>query len=333
MVHHALIRSESVAELGRDVCWLVCFVAAREDMLRYGRVPKFWNPQLMEEAGFTNKKKFLETRRKAVEAGWLIMNGGAKGIEGEYFTAIPERCSSAVANQQELSNEDRSAKSDRQTAISGAHLGSDSHHHSTSWYGSAPHAAPQKAPHPIPSYLITQEHNINDFLDWFQCYPRKVAKSKARDAYASAVKQISSRHESTQQATKWLLEVTQRFADSIKGNVGEFTPYPATWLNQARYDDDQADWLPRSKQASRSNASSEGISDSWVSVQGIVKRVWSPDQKNHQEVMQALGDDVLYAAVKSLGFTAVADWNTYDKSLPHKFTEYLSKDSQSRSVT
>ena len=127
-VQRALIESEAVSVIGRDACWLVTFVAAREDMLRYSKVPRWWTPQLMDSTGFTNKRTFLSARKAAVDAGWLIVNSGGKGVEGEYFTRIP----GAKSHQQ--SEESESSRCEI-----------------------APHTAPTNAPHPIPSIPVTQE--------------------------------------------------------------------------------------------------------------------------------------------------------------------------------
>jgi hypothetical protein len=99
-VQKALINAEAIPVLGRDACWLIAYVAAREDMLFYKHVPKWWTPQLMDDAGFTNKKHFLKTRQTAIDAGWLIVNGGGKGVEGEYFTDIPVQFVGANSHQQ-----------------------------------------------------------------------------------------------------------------------------------------------------------------------------------------------------------------------------------------
>ena len=48
----------------------------------------------------------------------------------------------------------------------------------------------------------------------------------------------------------WLLKRTELFASSISGKKGVFTPHPATWFNQDRFDDDPAEWN-RTEESSR----------------------------------------------------------------------------------
>lgn len=83
---------------------------------------------------------------------------------------------------------------------------------------------------------------VADFAAWWEAYPRKVAKEAARKAYAAAVGRImGDDHQDRGAAVAKLLEAVGAFADSKQGR-GElkFIPYPATWLNAGRYDD-QAD--------------------------------------------------------------------------------------------
>ena len=83
----------------------------------------------------------------------------------------------------------------------------------------------------------------DDFVKWWLAYPRKVGKKAAFQKWLIAIKEISDeRDASISDATDWLLERTQLFADSDKGRSGEFCPYPTTWLSQGRYDDDVDEW-------------------------------------------------------------------------------------------
>ena len=80
------------------------------------------------------------------------------------------------------------------------------------------------------------------FTAWWEHYPRKAGKKAAAKAYASAVKDISAEHRITPtEAQERLLEAAKAFAGSDKGR-GAFVPYPTTWLNQGRYDDDPETW-------------------------------------------------------------------------------------------
>lgn len=90
--------------------------------------------------------------------------------------------------------------------------------------------------------------DTSDFDDWYQTYPRHVGKRKAKTSWKIAIREISeSRDCSRDEAVAWLLGVTRYFAGSDKGLSGEYCPYPATWLNQGRYDDDPAEWESQEK--------------------------------------------------------------------------------------
>lgn len=76
-----------------------------------------------------------------------------------------------------------------------------------------------------PSAAITN-HNFEEF---WQAYPRKVGKGKAREAYGRALR-------STDAAT--IAEQARRYAHSVRAKDPQYIPYPTTWLNQERWADD-----------------------------------------------------------------------------------------------
>lgn len=87
------------------------------------------------------------------------------------------------------------------------------------------------------------------FEAWFGVYPRRVAKEAAASAYGRAIDRIAVKRQcSKTDAHLWLMGVTQAFAASPAGHASEahgdlqYVAYPASWLNQGRYDDDQAEW-------------------------------------------------------------------------------------------
>lgn len=69
----------------------------------------------------------------------------------------------------------------------------------------------------------------------YQAYPKKVAKPVALRAIRKAL--VKYRFE-------FLLEKTKAFA-AVRGDNLEYVPYPATWFNQERFNDDPATWRPR----------------------------------------------------------------------------------------
>lgn len=81
------------------------------------------------------------------------------------------------------------------------------------------------------------------FEDWYETYPRHVGKRKAFASWQTAIREIAKTQKcGRDDAIAWLLGVTLKFAGSDKGRSGEYCPYPATWLNQGRYDDDPEEW-------------------------------------------------------------------------------------------
>ncbi len=77
----------------------------------------------------------------------------------------------------------------------------------------------------------------------YQAYPRKIGKDKALPAIAKALSKIHVRDKAKNiNPVVWLLDKVEAYAKSPAGQAGQYTPYPATWFNQARYDDDPDEW-------------------------------------------------------------------------------------------
>ena len=71
------------------------------------------------------------------------------------------------------------------------------------------------------------------FETWYLAYPRKVGKGAAWKAFEKARKAhvLPDMDE--------LVEITKRYAIFAKTLDPQFIPHPSTWLNEARYDDEQ----------------------------------------------------------------------------------------------
>ncbi len=67
----------------------------------------------------------------------------------------------------------------------------------------------------------------------YAAYPRHVAKQDALKAIAKAL------HKTTFAA---LLEAVTEYAQARVGDDSQFTPYPATWFNEERWNDDRTQW-------------------------------------------------------------------------------------------
>ena len=85
----------------------------------------------------------------------------------------------------------------------------------------------------------TASAHADPFDAFWEATPRKIGKAAAASAYKAAVKAIRERGNDNPHG--FLLDRVRAFAVTPKAK-GEFCPYPATWLNQGRYDDDPATW-------------------------------------------------------------------------------------------
>ncbi len=86
---------------------------------------------------------------------------------------------------------------------------------------------------------------IEDSERIYQAYPRKVQK-------AAALKKIQQVAE--ERGVEFLEDRVKTFAEGWKQRieiegpkVGKFIPYMTSWLNQGRFDDDEAEWFPVKK--------------------------------------------------------------------------------------
>lgn len=68
-----------------------------------------------------------------------------------------------------------------------------------------------------------------DFEEFWQVYPRNVAKQSALNAYTKARKG-GTEHEA-------VITGTRRYADECRGKEQRFIAHPATWLNAGRWED------------------------------------------------------------------------------------------------
>lgn len=73
----------------------------------------------------------------------------------------------------------------------------------------------------------------------YKLYPRHVGKPHAETAIRKALSRLA---ESQDDPVAWLMERVRLFARSRAGQSGPYCPYPATWMNQGRYEDDPTEW-------------------------------------------------------------------------------------------
>ena len=93
--HHAhrltrlLFKSCACQDLGHYAVLLVIHVAHTEDAARYQGPVRFWNSQLRDVLGFRSPKQLVESRRRAIDAGWLVYERDHDRSVGRYWTLIP----------------------------------------------------------------------------------------------------------------------------------------------------------------------------------------------------------------------------------------------------
>ena len=79
----------------------------------------------------------------------------------------------------------------------------------------------------------------------YQAYPRHVGKRAALGKIRKALdifRSDAGPSFTEGNAVSWLYNRVTAFARSPAGQAGHYTPYPATWFNQGRYDDDPRTW-------------------------------------------------------------------------------------------
>lgn len=71
---------------------------------------------------------------------------------------------------------------------------------------------------------------MTNFIDWYQLYPKKMARKDAEKAWKklSAIDQEQAMEALPNHIQYWKLKNTEK----------EFIPYPATWLNGYRFEDE-----------------------------------------------------------------------------------------------
>ncbi len=100
----------------------------------------------------------------------------------------------------------------------------------------------------------------------YKAYPRKVGKAAAIRAISRALQQVKKGGIPLREAEIYLFRRVQSYARSPAGNDGEFTPHPATWFNQGRYDDDPQEWQKKTNEkGSNGNQGRNGFSGAEMS--------------------------------------------------------------------
>jgi len=87
---------------------------------------------------------------------------------------------------------------------------------------------------------------LSDAESIYSLYPRKVDKKNALDA----IQKIIGSPPRGMNTTDWIQSLraaTSAYAKSREKEDPAFTPYPATWFNARRFEDDQSEWMKSTK--------------------------------------------------------------------------------------
>lgn len=263
-------------DIGPEGCWLVTVIAHTEDARRYTGAVTFYNEQLMPLCGFTAVSTFVRARQRAIEAGWLHYEAGAKRRAGKYWVRVPaydqidkeDRPIDETGELDSLSNCEGIRKESGGNP-EGIRVGiaRECEHPSTLVLNPSPipntntcppaggracdpsdaEDTPSEKPNASPrspndAAKPSRAAYPAAFERWYALYPRREGKQKAASAFGRAVSALASRFGGDRDGTvDWLCEVTVKFALSPKAK-GSFCPHPSTWLNEGRFDDDRTQW-------------------------------------------------------------------------------------------
>lgn len=89
------------------------------------------------------------------------------------------------------------------------------------------------------------------FDQWWAFYPNKVSKKPARVAYAKAAKSVGD---------KVLLDAVKEYRQAVDGwnpDNERYIPYPASWLNAERWEDDRSKWVDQQQRAVQAKLTAE----------------------------------------------------------------------------
>jgi hypothetical protein len=231
-----LTKTCAAQDIGHIAFVLCVTIAHQEDAKRYKGPVTFYNGQLLPLVGVTKWETLANARQRAVDAGWLYYEPGKHGQRhpGRYWVTIP----------QELEDVADVPCDEGQYPAKGDREGDREGEHSTLTLNPLPKKKPASAGKR--SFKASE----GDFAEFWAAYPRRVAKKAALKAWDAALKTLQrDRHCDRTEATAAILEAAQAFAVSDKGRGDpQYIPYPTTWLNQGRYDDDRQTWTTNGHQ-------------------------------------------------------------------------------------
>ncbi|MFD0404989.1 hypothetical protein [Kitasatospora sp. NPDC127116] len=234
------IRRSELLPLSR---YLALMIATWAD-LETGIIPPEHQPaqSVLLKATGLSKSAFLDHRARLVEGGWISYISPApekarrENAQNEYFIHIPPGSPSDLAKTDMTPNshqsDPRSAPDlGRQTTQGGSPSDlAEPREIRTSDPRSAPDLGRQATTR-VPG--LSENTHPEPFDTFWAAYPKRVGKGTARKAWAAALKRGADPQAiitaATRHAAAWTAAGTDR----------QWIPYPSSWLNGERYDDDQ----------------------------------------------------------------------------------------------
>ncbi len=233
-------------DIGPDTCWLLAFIVNTEDAAGYRRPVSFFNDDLATRTGLS-LAGMKRLRDKAVAAGWLCYEPGAKGRAARYFVIVPPWADGMDDGPGDESAGSLSggipAQGEPESHLQADGIRTECEPHSSltlslTQYTPAeavevvPEKTPETKPKPDPKPKRPAPDADPQFVKFWSAYPRKASKPDAAKAFAKIGP------DETTLAAMLAALVWQTKSEQWQRDAGKFVPYPATWLNGRRWEDE-----------------------------------------------------------------------------------------------
>ncbi len=315
-----LQKSCAANSISIEACWLVTCIAMVEDAKHYSAPVTFWTEQLLPITGFQSWGRLDRARERAVTAGWLHYRPGTNRQSGVYWSLIPEAVLSAFNDSPVDEVNHHSRDSTEVNHQSGAPDGDRNVIDSGSNRDSAVNL-PSLLPVPVP---------IQD-----AALPNVTSRSNSAEDIATAkwmfevVKRLQPEHK-VPDFEKWanvirLMRERDGRTDADIRELFQAADGDDFWQRNIRSPDKlRKQWDTLDLRFRKTKTQNGARADPEFSkVRSIIKRIWSPDLKNHHDTENAIGNADLFTAAVRTGLSAIADSDERDRVTPQIFTRHL----------
>ncbi len=223
-------------DIGPASAYLLTIIAGTEDAARYRRGVTYYDFQLENIMGVGSYGALSRARKRAIKSGWLHYKPGGKGRAGIYWTLIP-------AHAEGLDDNPTDEGDDLRHRLLLQNGGANEEQTKNKRRANGEQTESNRRASGVLSDLTlspTLSLSLNTSIDaspeaerLYQAYPRTQAKGAALKAIRRAL---------TKDTFDVLAEAVAAFAESRRGEDPQFTPHPATWFNQERWNDDRSTW-------------------------------------------------------------------------------------------